>query len=545
MNLEKEILAYSLQNALEFGKADPGKVLPKLFQHGLKKEDIKKVMPEIQKIVKKVNSLSKEEREKEFHKLSKVVKKHEEKEKDLPEIKVPSKVVTRIAPEPSKYNHIGHAMSFLLNYLYAKKYHGKCLLRFEDTNPEKVSQEYVDAMMSDVIDYLDIKVDKIRYISDDMQMLYDYAEELIKKDKAFMCNCSRDKMQELRHSGKECSCRKKSEKQNSSEWKDFLNGKFKGKDATLRFKGDMQNDNHVLRDPVIFRFLDAEHYRHKKKYKVWPMYDFYNPIEDSTMGVTLILRSNEFEQRVPLQNEIKKILKLANQEIVQYGRFNVMDYTTKGREVRELVESGELIGWDDPRLVTLRALKRRGIVKETYYELAKQVGLSKHPVNLTFDMIAAINRKIIDSKADRYSFVANPVELVPDKLNIKSVKIPIHPDKDKTRTIKISNIFVSQEDFNQLKGKETRLLHLCNLILNKKAKFTSVENKDIPKINWVSEGLVTRILMPTGEWTEGLAEESISKLKPGDIIQFERFGFVRFDNFNKSKNLYEFWFAHK
>lgn len=554
MDLDNEINAYALKNALDYEKADVGKILPKLFQHGLDKKDIGKIMPKIAEIVKKINSLSKEEKEKEFEKYKKYLVEKEEKEKDIPEIDVSDlkSVITRMAPEPSKYNHLGHALTFLLNYIYAKKYKGKCLLRFEDTNPEKVSQEYVDAMKEDVLEYLDIEPDDIRFVSDDMPLLYKNAEKLIELNKAYMCFCEREKMQDLRHKGVECECRGKESKTNLTEWARFVAGKYKEGQCVLRIKGDMKSENHVMRDSVIFRCVKAKHYKYKDKYKVWPMYDFYNPIEDSLMGVTLILRSNEFDMRVELQELIKELLNLKKQKIIQYGRFNVLDYTTKGREIRELVDSGELIGWDDPRLITLKALKRRGIRKESIYELVKQVGLSKHPVNLNFDMIAAINRKIIDPVSNRFSFVAEPIELkIKDSPNVKEVSVPIHPDKEKKRKIKIGeNIFISKEDFDSLKGKEIRLLHLYNIKLGEKsvknkadAVFTSDEIKNIDKINWVSLGLKTKVLMPDGSWISGIADEGIWDLKPNAIIQFERFGFVRFDRLKNGT--YEFWFSHK
>jgi hypothetical protein len=157
-DLSREILAYALQNAIEFGKADAGRILPKLFQHGLEKQEISKIMPLIASTVKKVNSVSAAEREKTFAEMQDVVKKREEKEKDLPELELTGKVVTRMAPEPSKYLHVGHAMTFLINYLYAQKYKGTCLLRLEDTNPEKVSQEYVDSILDDIENYLGMKI---------------------------------------------------------------------------------------------------------------------------------------------------------------------------------------------------------------------------------------------------------------------------------------------------------------------------------------------------------------------------------------------------
>ncbi|MEK6889990.1 MAG: glutamate--tRNA ligase [Nanoarchaeota archaeon] len=552
-DFSNEIKAYALKNAVEFGKADAGRILPKLFQHGLDKKDIKNIMPEIEKIAKQINKLKPGEREKELENYKKYAKEREEKDKDLPEIDVSGlkEVVTRLAPEPSKYNHLGHALTFILNYIYAERYSGKCLLRFEDTNPEKVSQEYVDNMKEDIMEYLGIKPDKVRFVSDDMEILYSYAEKLINLDKAYICFCDREKMQDLRHNGKECECRKKKVKDNLKEWSDFIKGKYKEGEAVLRIKGDMKSNNHVMRDSVLFRIMKAQHYRQGNKYHAWPMYDFYNPIEDSLMGVTLILRSNEFDMRVELQDYLKDLLGLNKQKIIQYGRFNVMEFTTKGRELREMIESGEYMGWDDPRLITLKALKRRGIVKESFYELVKQIGLSKHPINLDFDAIAAINRKIIDEKAARYSFVENPVEIeIDNKPPIKSIELPRHPDKpEDTRELKIGkSIFISKEDYEKYKGSEVRLLHLYNIDLsNKKSKFTSIQNKNIQKINWVGNHVKVKVLMPNALWKSGFADEGIEELSVDDLIQFERYGFCRLDNIKKvGKELtYEFWFAHK
>lgn len=542
-DLSREILAYALQNAIEFGKADAGRILPKLFQHGLEKQEISKIMPLIASTVKKVNSVSAAEREKTFAEMQDVVKKREEKEKDLPELELTGKVVTRMAPEPSKYLHVGHAMTFLINYLYAQKYKGTCLLRLEDTNPEKVSQEYVDSILDDIENYLGMKIKKPRYVSDDMPKLYKYAEKLIKSGNAYICFCKREAMQDMRHKGIECQCRQFPVKIQHARWKEFVQGKYPEGEAVMRLKGDMQSLNHVMRDPALFRRVNAKHYRHGTKYKVWPLYDFYNPIEDSLMGVTLILRSNEFDTRVELQDRLKDLLKLKKQTIIQYGRFNVEDFTTKGREIRDLIQSGELLGWDDPRLITLKALKRRGITREALYELTKQIGLSKHPVNLQFDMIAAINRKLIDAVADRYAFIQDPVELKLDDVKMKRIEIPVHPDyPEKTRAIDIEGVIISKKDTELYKGKEIRLLHLCNIKLDKKLTITSYENKKIPKIQWVSQGVKARVLMPNGQWAEGVAEKAVQSLKSGTLLQFERFGFVSFDRVNQ--DTYEFWYAH-
>ncbi len=550
-NLKEKILAYALKNALEHeGKCMQGNVINALFHEGLKREEIKDISKIINEQINFVNSINLEEQKKEFDNLKGLISKRETRgEDELPRIPnvIPGKIVTRIPPEPSKYNHIGHAISFLFNYSYAKEYNGKCILRFEDTNPEKVSQEYVDAMKTDVLEYLDIKPDEIRYVSDDMEKLYSYAEQLINTNNAYICFCEQEKLRELRHKGKECEHRNQTKEENMKYWKEMLNGKYKEGEVSLRLKGDMSSLNQVMRDPVLFRIIEAPHYRLKNKYRVWPMYDFYNPIEDGLCKITHILRSNEFEQRIELQDKIKDLLNLPKQTITQYGRFQVLDAVTQGREIRELIESGKYIGWDDPRLVTLRALKRRGIVKETYYELLKHIGISKKSATLDFNMIASINRKIIDPIADRYSCVFNPIKLkIKNNPKISEIKVKIHPLKEEERTIKINNeVYISKEDFNANIGKEVRLMNLYNIkIINEKeAEFLDDNQKNIPKINWVSEGINVKIMMPDAEMIEGFSEKAVEKLKVNDLIQFERFGFLRVDEIKKDKIV--FWFSHK
>ena len=434
-------------------------------------------------------------------------------------------------PEPSKYNHIGHALSFLINYIYAKMYKGKCILRFEDTNPDKVRKEYVDAMKEDVLKYLDIKPDKTVFTSNDLPKMHGYAEKMIKEEKAYVCTCTRDKIREFRHKGIECEHRDVDAKENLKLWKKMQKRKFKEGEAVLRLKIDMSALNHVMRDPVIFRISYAEHFLQKKKYCVWPLYDFQNTVEDELCGITHVLRSSEFGgMRVELQNYIKDLLGFKKQTIIQYGRFEVEGAVTRGREIRELIEKGRIKGWDDPRLVTLKALRKRGIVKETYYKLAEKLGLNPTSAKIQWHMIAAENRKLIDSISPRYFFVGEPIEIKLSKVTKKSVKAPLFPGKRKYRNIPVAKkIFVEKIDFTNYRGKEVRLMHFCNIILDKKAKVTSIKLKDVPKIHWVSKNTKVKLVMPDAIEVEGLAEPDIRKVKPDQTVQFERIGFARCD----------------
>jgi glutamyl-tRNA synthetase len=283
------------------------------------------------------------------------------------------------------------------------------------------------------------------------------------------------------------------------------------------------------------------------------MYDFENSIEDSITGITHILRSNEFgNMRIELQNYIKELLGLKKQTIVQYGRFNITGAISQGREIREMIEKGEVSGWDDPQLVTLKALKRKGIVKETFWEIAKQVGLSKTPTNLDWSLINSVNRKILDDKAPRYFFIKKPVKIKIEGAEERTIELGKHPTKDLgKRVFKVGSEFIiEEEDYKQLQdGKIYRLMDCLNFKKQKnKLIFYSLSYKEFPKgaliMHWLPESkdnLKTTILMDDGSEIEGIAESHLKELKEGDIVQFQRFGFCRLDSEEK---MY-FIFSHK
>jgi glutamyl-tRNA synthetase len=563
--MEEKIEKYALANAVKFsGKANPGAVIGKILSEFPEaKKEMAEVRSKVMDTIKKVNSMSPDEQKQKllelepdyFDQQKELAEKRKEERQELPPLKdaEQGKVVTRIAPEPSKYNHLGHAMSFLLNYMYAKKYDGRCILRFEDTNPEKSSQEYVDAMQEDVLKYLDIKPSDTVFVSDHMEKYYEYAKKLIGDGMAYTCNCDSSDISKMRREMKECSCRNKSSDVVLSEWESMKKGEPEPGSITLRLKQSMQHKNAVMRDPVIFRLCYSPHYRQGEKYKVWPMYDFENALEEGLLGITHVLRSNEFQTRIELQDHIRGLFGLPNPHVRQYARFNITGAVTKGREIRELIESGDYIGWDDPRLVTLRALKRRGIVKEAFYELAKVVGMSKTTSNLDFSVIAAINRKLLDESAFRFFFIGDPEEITIQGAPQRKVELNLHPHLHKGGRSFSSDerLYVSKSDLSEIKeGELFRLMDCCNAVMKgKNIVFDSLEVDEFRKrgkriIHWLpcNETEPCEILMPDCSKISGLCEKSVKMLKEGDVIQFERFGFCRLDSAGGQG--YKFWYGH-
>jgi len=549
-----EIWAYALKNAIEFGKTNAGVVIPKLFQHGLEKDKIKDVIPEINKIVSEVNKMSKEERGSKLKSYEKYAIQHEQKEKDLPELQnVGKKPVFRLAPFPSGALHIGNARTYLLNAIYSERYDGKTLLVMDDTigSSEKPIAPDAYKLIEESFKWLGVKYAKpVIYKSDRVKIYYDYALQLIEKDKAYVCHCSQSDFKKLKDSGKDCPCRNIEIKKQLERWKKLF--KMKEGSAVLRLKTGMQNPNPAFRDRVLFKISDREHPRVKKKYRVWPTLEMSWAVDDHLLGITHIIRGNDLVMETQVEKFIWDIFGWEKPEVIHNGLIRLEGVGAKisKSKAQKEVKSGLFIGWDDPRTWSMQSLERRGFKPEAMREFVKEIGLTKQDVVVPIESFYAINRKMIDSSADRYSFVENPEELELYKApKIGFVSVGVHHDKKETRKIAIDKIFVSKKDLNSFKGKEVRLIHLFNVFLDSYGvgKFLSIENKDIPKINWVSDGLKTKILMPDGSWISGLAENAISKLKPGSIIQFERFGFVRFDGKKKDKKdeAYEFWFAHR
>src|SRR3989338_1259490 len=555
-DLSSEIKAHALKNAIEFGKADASRILPKLFQHGLEKKDIGKIMPEVQRIIKELNALSKAEQEKMFAQSKDIIPEHVEKERVLPELpEATDSMVFRLAPYPSGALHIGNAKTYLLNALYAKKYKAKLLLVMDDTigsEEKQIAPEAYD-LIEEGFQWLDVNYQKpVIYKSDRLELYYEYAEKLIKKDSAYVCKCSVEILRKNRKQGKDCACRARSIKDNQKEWKNL----FTAEQGTtvLRIKTSMQHPNPAFLDRVLFKISDRKHPRIGTKYRVWPTLEMSWAIDDHELGITHIFRGNDLMIETDMEKFIWDIFGWKHPEAIHTGMIKIegVDGKLSKSKAQKEVQSGEFTGWEDPRTWSMQSLRRRGIKAEAIREFVEEIGLNKQDIIVPIDSLYAHNRKMIDNIANRYSFVNNQVRL---KINgapeIKKVEVPIHPDREEKREIKAGKeIFISKDDFDNLKGQEIRLLHLYNIKLGRKAiknivksDFTSEEVKQVPKINWVSVGVKTNVLKPDGTWIEGIADEGIRDLKQGTMIQFERFGFCRFHCVKK--NNYEFWFAHK
>ena len=552
-------MKYALQNAIRYkGKSNAVAVIGKvLAENPALKEKAKEISKEVIKIVKEVNNLSLEKQEKKLKDIAPELpeKKEPAKEKDIfgfLGIREGQKVVTAFPPEPSKYPHIGHAKAIVVNYELAKRYHGTFYLRFEDTNPELVEEDFYKIHLENY-EWLGIKPDRIDYASDYMEKFYRYAEKIIKENHAYVCSCSQTAVKENRKDGVECQCRYRLPEKNLELWQEMFGAK-PGK-YVLRLKGHMQSHNTTLRDPIIFRIIDTAHPRKKKKYIVWPNYDFESAIMDGIEGITHRLRSKEFELRNELQRLIQTLAGFRETKIYEFARFNLEGVESSGRIIREKVENRQLIGWDDPSLTTLVALRRRGFLPEAIKEFVLSTGLTKTEAVLTWDNLIVHNRRLLDSKCNRYFFVENQKEIIIENAPEQNCELKLHPEfKERgSRKFKTKDRFyVAEKDFTDFKEGELIRLMDCLNFKKQKNKFIFY-SKDYEKykkhgdkiIHWLptQKDLVkVDVLMPNKEIKKGLAEPIVRDLKVNDIVQFVRFGFCRLDK--KEKNKLMFWYTH-
>jgi glutamyl-tRNA synthetase len=543
-----------LLNAIKHdGKANPGAIVGGIIGDFPElKSSMKDLMKEINDEVKITNNLTIDAQKEKILEIDSSALDKKEHKFDLfafLNIQEGEKIRTAFPPGPEKYPHIGHAKALLMNYLLAKRYNGEFYLRFEDTNPTLVKEEFYQIMQDD-FKWLGVEWDKLQHASDHMALFYDKCEYVLRHDKAYVCTCMPEDVKLTRETGNACKCRERSTQENVDMWKK-MHSMHEG-EAIVRLKIDLAHKNSTMRDPTIFRIIETPHPRHDTKYKVWPNYDFQNSIMDGHFGITHRLRSKEFEMRNELQRYIQTMLGYTETKIYEFARFNMEGVESSGRIIREKIANGELQGWDDPSLTTLAALRRRGFMPEAIKEFVVKTGMTKTESTLTWDDLILQNRRILDQLANRYFFVENPVQIQIRGAPEKDIELNLHSELRKGgRNFKTNDKFyISKKDHDNLaEGKIYRLMECINFKCISKDNFEFVDDSlatykehgtGILHFVPVDAKNVSIKIYKDKQYIEGLAEEAISHLKEGTCVQFERFGFARLDN--KEKMI--FWFTH-
>ncbi len=339
-------------------------------------------------------------------------------EKDLAE-GVYDTVHTRFPPEPNGYLHIGHAKSILLNYGLAQKYHGKFNMRFDDTNPTKEKIEFVESIKADIRWLGADWEDRLFFASNYFEQMYEAAVKLIKKGKAFVCDLTADEMREYRGTltepGKESPYRNRSVEENLKLFEEMRDGKYADGEKVLRAKIDMASPNMNMRDPIIYRVAHISHHNTGDKWCIYPMYDFAHPIEDAIEGITHSICTLEFEDHRPLYDWVVRELEYPHPpRQIEFAKLYLTNVVTGKRYIKKLVEEGIVDGWDDPRLVSIAALRRRGFTPESIKMFVELCGVSKSQSSADYAMLEYCIREDLKLKRPRMMAVLDPIKLIID-----------------------------------------------------------------------------------------------------------------------------------
>ncbi len=399
-----------------------------------------------------------------------------------------TRVQTRFPPEPNGYLHIGHAKAICVDFSTAEKYGGVCNLRLDDSNPSKEDTEYIEAIKED-IEWLGYKWNKLLYASDYFDFVYECAIKLIKAGKAYVCDLSADEMREYRGTltepGRNSPYRERSVEENLDLFVRMTNGEFPDGAKVLRAKIDMASPNITMRDPAIYRIMHIPHHQTGDKWCVYPMYDFVHPLSDAKEGVTYSLCTLEFENNRPLYEWfINEIGFEEPPRQIEFARLNINYTVTSKRKCLEMVKKGIVSGWDDPRMVTLCGLRRRGYPPEAIRDFIGRIGVSKAYSVVDFGLLEACVRDNLNANAPRAMAVLRPLKVIIDNYpegKTEAIEVEINPDKPElgTRTVNFSReIFVEQEDFMKEPVKKYFRLYPGNEVRLKSAYFVTCTGYD-------------------------------------------------------------------
>mgnify|MGYP001179981561 FL=1 len=538
---------YALQNAIEYsGKGQSGSVLGRLLaEREQLRSRVQDLLTLVDKEVIRANSIASkdgiEEVRKELESLAPEAldrERHKKNEglRDLPGNT--SEVILRFAPNPNGPLSIGHSRGVVINSLYAQKYQGKIVLRFDDTDT-RVKPPLIEAYswIEEEFEWLSGKAaDVIIRASERMPVYLQYAEEMLAGGFGYVCKCKAEDFREFRVSKTECPCRNGSVQGNMDDWGKMLSGDVSEGGAVVRVKTEMDLPNPALRDWPALRIQHSPHPTVGDRYKVWPLLDFQSAIEDHEQGVTHIIRGKDLMDSTRKQTILYDHFGWEYPEPLYWGRVKIHEFggfSTSG--MSSSIDSGEFTGWDDPRLPTLRALRRRGFEPSSLVDLWEEVGLTQKDISISLQTLESFNSRIIDGSCERRVFVSNPKSLeISSKDPLSRVRMSRHPDGeiDGFREWEIgAKVSIQDEDF--VEGK-IRLKDFADVFISgQSATVESEDRSDERKIvHWIPDNLAVEAILsvPEGEeivHVKGLLEDF--ELRNGEVYQLERVGFARFE----------------
>jgi glutamyl-tRNA synthetase len=466
------------------------------------------------------------------------------------------KIVTRFSPNPDSVLHLGNTRAVILSHDYARKYGGTFILRFEDTDPrlKKAALQYYELIRQDM-KWLDCSWDQEYLQSDRLETYYQYAEELIRKSGAYVCECKAEDFKQLVEAGQPCPCRGNSPEENLTRWRGMLDGEYMEGEAVVRVKTDLDHPNPAVRDWPALRVIDTVKYPHPRvgsKYRVWPLYNMACGVDDHLMTISHVIRGKEHLTNMERQKYLYRHLGWQYPDAIHYGRLHLIGMELSKSKMMRALEEGVYSDLSDPRLGTLLALRRRGITPQALRGVVYEVGPRPVDATISWENIYAANRKIIDPIARRFFFIDNPVPLsVNGVKNGRTVKIPAHPDRPemgvRELAVDVKNgecrLLVSEGDLDILKpGNIVRLMDLFNLKVSQASReavtgelhsdtYVEARKANAPLIHWLptQQNCATTVVMPTAEKVRGLSEPALATCPVNEIIQLVRFGFGRVD----------------
>ena len=577
--LKEIIRKAALLNAVQHGgKAQVGPVTGKILggkaELRAKPNELTAV---VNGVVEEVNRLSAEEQKRIVgEKWPETLKKEERTEEEkklppLPNVAKYAQVVTRFSPNPDCVLHLGSARAIILSHEYARLYNGKFILRFEDTDPKvkRPSLIFYDKIRNDLA-WLGCKVDEEYIQSDRLPIYYEYAAKLLREGNAYVCTCIPDEFRQKTLQKTACPCRGLPPEEQLERWNRMLDGSYAEGEAVMRVKTDLSYPNPAVRDWPALRIIDPEEHPHPRvgnKYRVWPLYNMAAGLDDHLLGITHIIRGKEHLTNGIRQSYLYKHLGWEYPEAIHYGRLKITGAFLSKSKIIQGVNDGTYTGFDDPRLATFAALRKRGITPEAIKKMIVDVGPKTADVTLSWENLYAYNRKILDPSCDRYFFVQDPVELkVKDVPRVFNAKLPLYPEqtergqrqymiipKGDDKTV---SFWITKKDAENAEASALiRLIELFNIKIHGKtndafrASFASESYEEGRKmkarlIHWIPQGeeINCQVVMPDASVHNGFAESACKTLKPNDMIQFERFGFVRIDEASPELKAY---YTHK
>ena len=540
------IRKYALQNAVFFkGTANPKAIVGKVLAECPDLRSRSKEVTEIaDAVVSEVNKMGLEAQTEALRSIDPDMMVREKKERryELPELEDAKNVVMRIAPGPSGPLHIGHSRVSVLNDEYVKRYNGKLINRFEDTNPEKIDINAYDMIPED-LEWLGVKVHETVCQSDRFTIYYDITKQMISAGNGYVCTCDAEHWRGLKEEKRECPCRSLPKEVQLERFDRLMANGYNEGEAVAVIKTDIAHPNPAIRDFVALRIVNTPHPRTGTKYHLYPMMNLSVAIDDHLMKMTHVIRGKDHLNNTYRQEYIYEYMGWKKPRFYHYGLVNIEDTVLKTSLIGKCIRNGELTGWDDVRTGTLRALGRRGIRPEAIRRYWVEAGMKQIDVQFSWDTLYAMNKDLIDATSNRYFFVGDPVKM--KFSGIKEVKgaAPLHPDHpdrgSRDYVVKDGDaLWLAKSDRDAFEAAGmVRLKDLCNVEFGDPVRYAGTDlavlKKGIKAVQWVKDkGVPTKVLMPDGSVSEGYTESAILDVKDG-IVQFERFGFVKTEKAGK------------